>query len=174
MAASRDLFLGRAAFLLALSLGIQSYKHSGVRMWAGVSGLFLSASPTSCSCVWLQLLGPARSPPWSGTYPCSWEKARTGARCPVLRLSLHHFTDIWCLQLRSGQVLLGFQLLSVLCLGVHILCLTVSRLSLVGKKKKKERLDISYQLFCLSPFSLSLEIYTFFFFFQWGFWREWR
>lgn len=30
----------------------------------------------------------------------------------------------------------GFQLLSVLCLGVHILCLTVSRLSLVGKKKK--------------------------------------
>lgn len=154
MAASRDLFLGRAAFLLALSLGIQSYKHSGVRMWAGVSGLFLSASPTSCSCVWLQLLGPARSPPWSGTYPCSWEKARTGARCPVLRLSLYHFTDIWCLQLRSGQVLLGVSAsFCIMLRSPHPLPHSQSPLPCWEKKKRKK--DLTSPISC-SVFPLFL------------------
>ena len=55
-----------------------------------------------------------------------------GPWCLVLRLMPHYFTDTWYLQFLScPEFCWGFQLLSVLCLGVHILCLSVTHCSLV-------------------------------------------
>ena len=176
--ASRDLFLGMAAFLLAPPLGIQSYKHCGVTMCAGVSGPFLSASPDSCLCVWLQLLGPTFSSPRDSFSSLTWNlfmQLRKGVDCgPSVLFSGSTFTTslIFCTSnSRAAQSSAGVSAsFCIMLRRPHPLPHSQSPYPC----RKKERLYISYQLFCLTPFSSSLEIYTFFFSFQWGFWKEWR